>query len=57
MNVRRRVSMAPKVAGQGAKNAVNQMKVTSNQPVAIKNAIGLEPTGGGYKKIKGAVSG
>ncbi len=56
MNVRRREGMN-KVTGSGTKNTMNQMKATSNRAQPIKNAIGLKPTGGGYAKIKGAVSG
>ena len=58
MNVRKRVGdMGSGVTGQQSKNQQSQMKVGSNKPVAIKNAIGLKPTGGGYQKVKGAVSG
>lgn len=61
MNVRRRSTegglSGVSSSGEAAKNTVNQMKVTSNRPTAIKNAIGLKPDGGGPKKIKGAQSG
>ncbi len=61
MNVRRRETegglSGVSSVGQAAKNTTNDMKITSNRPQAIRNAIGLKPTGGGYKKIKGAVSG
>ena len=61
MNVRRRGTegglSGVSASGKAAKNAANQMQVTNNKPQAIKNALGLKPTGGGIKKIKGAQSG
>ena len=61
MNVRRRGTEGGlggvSSFGKAAKNTTNSMEVTSNKPQAVKNALGLKPTGGGPKKIKGAQSG
>jgi hypothetical protein len=61
MNIRRRETegglSGVSSKGVAAKNTVNDMKIARDRPQAINNAIGLKPTGGGYKKIKGAVSG
>lgn len=61
MNVRRRGTegglSGVSSVGQKARNTINDMEIASNKPKAIKNAIGLEPDGGGPKKIRGAVSG
>lgn len=57
MNPTKRAYKQGQSAGSPARNATNQMVKQPNKPSAIKNSVGVQPGGGGYSKIRGAVSG